>query len=91
MASFEYSIIMLYYPKIFYLERISCILKENITEYSRIPLKLYSKPLQANIATRFYILPSILYNNIPRNKERKPCPYRPLGEIAIENEYESLK
>ena len=46
---------MLYYSKIIKilnLERISCVLKENKTEYSRMLLKLYSKPLEANAATR---------------------------------------
>ena len=80
------------------LGRISYILKENITECSQIPLKLYGKLLEANTATRFHILPSTLHDNIPRNKERKLYPYKPLDEIiieisiiAIENECESLK
>ena len=52
MALFKYSIIILDYSKMLNLERISCVLKENITEYSRMPLKLYGKPLEANAATR---------------------------------------
>ena len=55
IASFEYSIMILYYSKIFKilnLERMSCVLKENTTEYSRMPLKLCGKPLEANAATR---------------------------------------
>ena len=52
MASFECSVIMLDYSKMLNLGRMSCVLKENITEYSRIPLKLYGKLLEANIATR---------------------------------------
>ena len=55
MASFECSVMMLYYSKMFKilnLGRISCVLKENATEYSRIPLKLCGKPLEANVATR---------------------------------------
>ena len=51
-ASFEYSVIMLDYSKILNLERMSCVLKKNATECSRIPLKLYGKPLEANAATR---------------------------------------
>ena len=69
----------------------SCVLKENLTECSRMLLKLYGKPLEANVATRFYILPSVLCDNILRNNERILCPYRLLGEITIENEYKSLK
>ena len=38
----------------------SCVLKENATECSRMPLKLYGKPLEANAATRFRALPSAL-------------------------------
>ena len=82
---------MLYYSKMLNLERISCVLKENATEYSRMPLKLYGKPLEANAATRFRILPSTIHDDIPRNKERKLCPYRLLGEITIENKCKSLK
>ena len=52
MASFECSVMMLYYSKILNLGRMSCVLKENTTEYSRMPLKLYGKPLEANAATR---------------------------------------
>ena len=52
MALFEYSVMMLDYSKILNLGRMYCVLKENATEYSRIPLKLYSKPLEANAATR---------------------------------------
>ena len=46
---------MLYYSKmikILNLERISCVLKKNRTEYSWILLKLYGKLLEANAATR---------------------------------------
>ena len=91
MASFEYSGMMLYYSKILNLGRISCVLKKNITEYSRILLKLYSKPLEANAATRFYIPPSALYNNTPRNNKIMLCPHRLLDKITIENRYKSLK
>ena len=52
MALFEYSVIILDYSKMLNLGRISCVLKENITECSRMPLKLYGKPLEANAATR---------------------------------------
>ena len=82
---------MLYCSKMLNLGRMSCILKENVTECSRMPLKLHSKPLEANAATRFHTLPSAIRDNIPRNNERMPCPHGPLGEIAIENECESLK
>ena len=91
MASFECSVMMLYYSKMLNLGRMCCVLKENATEYSQILLKLYSKPLEANVATRFYILLSVICDNILWNKERKLCPYRLLGEIIIENKYKSLK
>ena len=52
MASFECSVMILYYSKILNLEKMCCVLKENTTEYSRILLKLYGKPLEANTATR---------------------------------------
>ena len=52
IALFECSIIILDYSKMLNLERMCYVLKENTTEYSRMPLKLYGKPLEANAATR---------------------------------------
>ena len=62
-ASFECSVMMLDYSKMLNLGRMSCVLKENATECSRMPLKLYGKPLEANAATRFRALPSAIRDN----------------------------